>query len=74
MKPRMDAAVPMDAKTRPQGLGKPPRTRFPTAPTRIIVSAEGKQKSASHTKILTLPHFEQEIRRPGDQEVNREIS
>ena len=46
-------------RTRPQGLGKPHRTRFPTAPTRII-ALEGKSRTqefnhAPHTKILTLP-------------------
>jgi integrase-like protein len=33
----MDAAIPVDAKPRPQGFGKPYRTRFPTAPTPIII-------------------------------------
>jgi hypothetical protein len=50
-------------RTRPQGLGKPHRTRFPTAPTSLIVFVEGKKTTdrtlwrqrASHTKFQTLP-------------------
>src|SRR5438034_7400551 len=38
---------PWAPRTRPPRLGKPHRTRFPTAPTRIV--------NASHTKNLTLP-------------------
>jgi hypothetical protein len=43
------AAVFPDAQNAPTGgLGKPHRTRFPTAPTRIVINA-------LHTKNLTLP-------------------
>ena len=43
--PRMDAAVPADAKNAPQGLGRPHKTRFPAPPTRIIVNAPYTQKT-----------------------------
>ena len=49
---RMDAAGPWTHRTRPQGLGKPHRTRFPTAPTRIIVCQE-KRKNESRQPRLT---------------------
>jgi len=47
-------------RTRPQRLGKPHRTRFPTAPTRMIGFTEKKEQNpdvhpAPHTKFLTLP-------------------
>ena len=51
---------PCTPRTRPPLLGKPHRTRFPTAPTRIIVLSGGRRRepqpeTASHTKFLTLP-------------------
>ena len=37
-KPRVDAARPVDAQNAPtRSLGKPHRTRFPTAPTRLFI-------------------------------------
>src|SRR6266852_2028431 len=56
----MDAAVLWTRRTRPQGLGKPHRTRFPTAPTRIIDFREKEEQNrtrqpAPHTKFRTLP-------------------
>ena len=46
-KERMDAAVLWTRRTRPQGLGQPHRTRFPTAPTRITVARERKKEERS---------------------------
>src|SRR5437762_9868892 len=56
----MDAAVLWTRRTRPQGLGKPHSTRFPTAPTRITVATAEEERrttrsTASHTEFLTLP-------------------
>jgi len=47
-------------RTRPQRLGKPHSTRFPTAPTRTIGFTEKKEQNPDvhptpHTKFLTLP-------------------
>jgi Transposase, Mutator family len=41
----MDAAVLWTHRTRPQGLGKPLRTRFPTAPTPIIGFRNGRRRT-----------------------------
>jgi hypothetical protein len=45
----------MDAKNAPTGTWNTARTRFPTAPTRILVIVVGRQRNASHTEFLTLP-------------------
>jgi hypothetical protein len=42
---RMDAASLWTQRTRPQRLGKPHSTRFPTAPTRAIVNTLDTQKT-----------------------------
>ena len=61
---------PWTHRTRPPLLGKPHRTRFPTAPTRIIIDRERGRKStnvrqpASHTKFRTLPPIPNERRTP----------
>jgi hypothetical protein len=47
---RMDAAGAVDPRTRPPLLGKPHRTRFPTAPTRVVLFRE---KEDSETTALT---------------------
>src|SRR5947208_4481646 len=51
---------PWTHRTRPPLLGKPHRTRFPTAPTRVIVFRSKKNRTKScqpalHTKFRTLP-------------------
>ena len=48
---------PWTHSTRPPLLGKPHRTRFPTAPTRILGFKEEKneRQPALHTKFRTLP-------------------
>jgi hypothetical protein len=37
-------AVTVDAENAPQGVGKPHRTRFPTAPTPIILVYEEERR------------------------------
>ena len=51
----MDAAIPVDTRARPQGFGKPHRTRFPTAPTPIILvyEEEGRPKTPTLTHLST---------------------
>src|SRR2546430_12942860 len=51
---------PWTHRTRPPLLGKPHRTRFPTAPTRILEFKRRKEQNesrqpASHTKFRTVP-------------------
>jgi hypothetical protein len=60
--PRMDAAGAVDAQNAPTAPCKPHRTRFPTAPTRII------SPRALHTKFRTLPT---NLRRQPDSAWNR---
>ncbi len=45
----MDAARPVDAQTAPTGLWKTAPTRFPTAPTAIIVSMQNEDQGPKNT-------------------------
>ena len=53
---------PWTPRTRPQGLGKPQRTRFPTAPTRIVIQLLKKKKIP--TLLSPLFHRGRRLRRP----------
>ncbi len=46
---------PWTPRTRPPALGKPHRTRFPTAPTRTLGFTVKTRAIALHTEFLTLP-------------------
>src|SRR5205814_7382234 len=50
---RMDAAVLWTRRARPQGLGKPHSTRFPTAPTRSIDLGRNEETEARRPMTLT---------------------